>query len=87
VTFIKSEVEWLKKHGRRDDKGSWWCKETGKPINTAIVGRSIHLAIMPGAGYGEVRQVVHLACSGCEPDKVPPELGTPIIDAELTETI
>jgi len=87
MTFIKSEVAWLKEHGSRDDDGAWWCKKTGKPIQTANVGRSIHTGIFRGAGSGEVRTVTHLACAGCEPRKKPPSLGTPIVETELTETI
>lgn len=87
MTFIKSEVEWLKQHALRDEDGAWWCRKTGAPIQTAEVGRSIHLSIFPGAGSGEVRSVVHLACGTCDAGKVPPKYGTPINDNELTENV
>lgn len=87
MTFIRSEVAWLKEHARRDEEGAWWCKETGQPIAIANVGRSIHFSFMPGAGSGEVRTVTHLACSSCDKDKMPPRHGTPINDDQLVENI
>ena len=85
--FIKSEVVWLKNHAQPDAEGAWWCKTTKKPNQTAVVGRSLHFAEMRGAGSGEVRRITHLACAGCEPNKVPPEHGLPINDNELVERI
>ena len=87
MTFIKSEVAWLKEHARRDEDGAWWCKTTNARIRTATVGRSIHTGIFPGAGNGEVRQVVHLACEKCDAKKRPPSYGTPIVEDELTESV
>jgi hypothetical protein len=83
--YIKSEIEWLKSHGERDSDGKWWCKTTRKPILTAMVGRSIHWPGFHGAGGGEVRTVVHLACEGYDPDKTPPSHGTPIVEDQLVE--
>lgn len=87
MSFIKREIDWLHEHARRDDDGAWWCKKTGKAIQTAVVGRSIHLAGMPLAGSGEVRSVVHIACAGCDPNKEPPRYGTPINESELVENV
>jgi hypothetical protein len=85
--FIRSEVSWLKEHARSDDSGVWWCKKTGAPILIADVGRSIHFSGLRMAGSGEVRTITHLACKKCEPNKVPPRLGTPILDSEIAESI
>ena len=85
MTFIKSELEWLKTHARQDDNGAWWCRKTNAPIAIANVGRSIHFPGLPGTGSGEVRAVTHFACSGCEPNKKPPRYGEPITEDKLTE--
>jgi hypothetical protein len=87
MTFIKSEVVWLHQHARQDRDGAWWCKKTGKPIATALIGRSIHMAGFSLAGSGEVRGVTHLACSSCDPNKKPPRYGEAIVETELIETI
>ena len=81
--FIRSEVDWLKKHGRQDDSGAWWCKKTGSPINLAIMGRSIHSSDFQLAGSGEVRTVTHLNCNTCYPNKSLPSYGTPIQEEEI----
>ena len=86
MSFIRSEVEWLKNHAEQDSAGSWWCKKTGKPIMRAEVGRSIHWPSL-GSGSGEVRMVNHLACEGCEPDKMAPEYGAPISEDQLAESL
>jgi hypothetical protein len=87
MTFIKSEVDWLREHGSQDNDGAWWCKKTGKPIVTADVGRSIHHPGFAMAGSGEVRSVTHIACSSCDSTKKPPQYGAPIKENELTENI
>lgn len=83
--FIKSEIAWLREHGKKDLKGAWTCRKTGKPINTADVGRSIHTGIFPGAGAGEVRTVTHLNCNACSPRKKPPRYGEPIEESLLIQ--
>lgn len=85
--FVKSEVEWLKQHGRCDGDGRWWCKKTGAAIAVAEVGRSIHDPRFVLAGSGEVRSITHMACQGCEPNKVPPRYGAPISEADLVSSI
>ena len=83
--YIKAEVQQLQEHARQDDRGVWCCKKSGTPIGTATTGRSIHTGIFPGAGAGEVREVVHLNCSVCYPNKRPPDYGTPITESDLIE--
>jgi len=80
--FLKSDWEWLKKHGIMDEKG-WKCKKTGVAIMSAIIGRSIWMRPFMG-GSGEVRQVAHLYCLGCGKRPVI-EHGTPIYEDELIE--
>lgn len=77
----KLDAEWLKAHGEQG-KGGWVCRKTGEPINQMTVGRSIHIAGMMG-GFGEVRDVMHLYCTGCNPDFKPPAHGTPIQEDDL----
>jgi hypothetical protein len=82
-TVIKTELEWLKSHAEQDKQGIWKCRKTDKGILTAVVGRSIWLRPFMG-GSGEVRRVTHLACDGCNPDKISPDHGAPIYEDELT---
>ena len=79
----KIDAEWLKEHGKQG-VGGWVCKDTGKPINQITTGRSIHTHGLCG-GFGEVRPVMHLYCTGCNPDFRPPEDGTPIQEDDLVE--
>ncbi len=81
-TYIKSELVWLEQHAEKSAGGSMKCKTTGAEIKTAEVGRSIWTRPFCG-GSGEVRTVTHLACSGCTPNKVPPNHGAPIYEDDL----
>lgn len=82
--FIRSEVDWLEEHARWDEKGGvWLCRQTGRPVDSAVTGRSIHTGIFPGAGAGEVRSVVHMNCNECRPDARPPAYGEPVEEADL----
>lgn len=79
----KRDADWLKEHGEYKE-GGWVCQKTGKDINQVTVGRSIHIGKMMG-GFGEVRNVIHLYCTGCNPDFKPPTHGTPIQEGDLVE--
>ncbi len=87
MSYIKREVAWLWEHAKEDANGAVWCKKTGAPIQTAKVGRSIHDGIFANSGSGEVRQVIHMACAGCDPGKTPPRYGQPILESELTDNL
>lgn len=77
----KEQWQWLESHGRRNETG-WACRKTGADINALESGRSVHVFGM-SAGFGEVRPVLHLYCTGCNPDYQPPPYGTPIQENEL----
>lgn len=82
--ITKADQKWLSDHGEQKESG-WVCKATGAPINFIGTGRSIHSDLIPGAGSGEVRHIMHLYCSGCNPDFKPPQYGAPIQEGELLE--
>lgn len=79
----KSDRDWIIKHAeQRKSDGLWVCKTTGETIDVTVVGRSIwHRPFMGGSG--EVRQVGHLSCPGCNPNFTAPDPGTPIYGEEL----
>lgn len=77
----KQDADWLKEHGMQSENG-WMCKKTGKPIYYSISKRSIHTHGLNG-GPGEVRDVMHLWCTGCNPNFQPPAHGTPIQENDL----
>ncbi|MEK7536100.1 MAG: hypothetical protein AAB590_03770 [Patescibacteria group bacterium] len=82
--LLKSDKKHMHKHAEmNEEKNGWQCKKTKKPINTVRTGRSIHVAGFSG-GFGEVRQVDHLWCTGCDTQ---PEIryGEPIQENELVE--
>ncbi len=81
--ILREHSAWLKEHGRQDETG-WVCQTTGADISFFESGRSIH-DFGIGAGSGEVRPVLHLYCTGCNPDYQPPPYGTPIQESELLE--
>lgn len=83
ASIPETDAKWLKEHGEQG-QGGWVCKATGKSINQITTGRSIHVHGL-GGGFGEVRQVMHLYCTGCNPDFKPPEHGTPIQEGDLIE--
>ncbi len=82
---IKSQMDWLKEHARfhGSDK-TWYCKITNKPMLVHPIGRSIWERPFSG-GFGEVRQVNHITCSGCDPNPNLPTHGRPIYEDELVE--
>ncbi len=81
---IQTDLTWLDEHGVNDPKTGWTCKKTGADINAVRTGRSIHYFGI-SAGGGEVRQVLHLYCTGCNPNFEPPPYGTPIQESALVE--
>lgn len=81
--YIKSEVDWIKKHATYGKDKTWRCNKTNEPIMEMSIGRSIH--IDRGVGFGEVRTVKHLHCPKCELEKKFPEMGKPILESELVE--
>jgi hypothetical protein len=82
--MIRREVEFLQRHAEMKD-GLLCCKQTGEPILSEVIGRSIWTPGFPG-GSGEVRPVLHMACLACFPGAIPPEPGTPIYENELVDT-
>lgn len=81
--IMKSDKNWVQQHGELKT-GGWYCRQTKSPINQVTIGRSIHVLGMPG-GFGEVRQVKHLYCTGCNPHFQPPRHGTPVQEIDLVE--
>ena len=76
---VKSDLEWLEKHATWDDEeGAWKCNTTGEFVDAYSVGRSWWDGPGRCGGSGEVKQVLHLNCPGCNPDYKPPNNGSPI---------
>ncbi|HLC39054.1 MAG TPA: hypothetical protein VJJ80_02970 [Patescibacteria group bacterium] len=76
------DQKWLMKHGRQDEQGNWWCKQTGALIQMVIINRSIWIQPFMGGG-GDVRRVGHLCCERCNPNRIFPQNGTPIYEDDL----
>lgn len=84
--FILKDKKWFDEHGETDPvSGGMVCRRTGAPIQTLVIGRSIHQPLFPGAGFGDVWNVHHIFCTGCTPNFTGPEVGTPIVADELYE--
>ena len=61
-------------HSHLNKEGVWICNKTGKPIDYVVVPRSAR---------DGVESVVHLFCSGCNPDFKPPASFSPVCEGEL----
>ena len=76
----KINANWLKEH-TSDGK----CKKTGVKIKQWIRLHSVHEYSQKLAGSGRTIEVTHFFCPACQPDYIPPTMGSPIDEAELVE--
>ena len=85
--ILRSDRARMKGHARlNDQKTGWECKETGAPIHTLRIGRTVWEGKIGDVDdmAGEVRQVDHLWCSCCEKKPVV-RYGEPVLEDELEE--